>query len=256
MTVARYALLLRAGAGCFAEYVIAKRLRVTPRGDIPEPEASTIGLAFLSAYDCLCNITDIISRAGQTIFIPGGAGGVGHFAVQLAKAYGLRVITSASKPEGLELLRKLRADVVLDYKKQDVVAEVMKATDGKGVDVVYDATYMESSMMQSAAVVARGDQWVRLGPWTHSRPGFQQELEPIVSGRGATASFGDLAFYAANWSKLPVQMKGASIARQLYAEARLKPYISATVPFNAETLQQVFQDNERGTVGKVVVKVQ
>ena len=109
-------------------------------------------------------------RSGQTILIPGGAGRVGHFAVQLAKAYGLRVITSASKPDGLDLLRKLRADVVIDYSKQDVVAEVMAATGGAGADEVYDTVCALSSFQQSAAVVRSGDQWMFLGqPFTPQR---------------------------------------------------------------------------------------
>ena len=245
----------RTGGGCFAEYVVAKRRRVTLRGDIPEPEACTIGITGLSAYDCLCNITDIRTRAGQIIFIPGGAGGVGHFAVQLAKAYGLRVIASASRPAGVELLRKLGADVVIDYSKQDVAAEVMKATEGRDADVVYDSTYVESSMKESAAVVAKGGQWVRLGPWFHSSPGFQQELEPIAASRGATVSFGDLAFYATNPDKLPLLVEGHRVMRQLYAEGRLKPYISATVPLDVTQLQQAFENCTQGTVGKVVVKV-
>ena len=56
---------------------------------------------------------------------------------------------------GVELLEKLRADVVIDYSKQDVVVAVLEATEGRGADVVYDSTYLESSMKQSAAVVAK-----------------------------------------------------------------------------------------------------
>ena len=105
---------------------------------------------------------DIRDRAGQTIFIPGGAGGVGHFAVQLAKAYGLRVIASASKPNGLRLLHSLGADVV-NYSKQEVVSKVLEATNSRGVEMVYDATYAESSLLQSAAVVREKGHWMRLG---------------------------------------------------------------------------------------------
>ena len=245
---------LRWGAGCFAEYVVAKRPSVVLRGDIPEAEASTYGIAYMSAYEPLFIGVDISKRSGQTIFIPGGAGGVGHFAVQLAKAFGLRVITSASKPEGLALLRQLQADVVVDYSRQDVVEEVLKVTGGRGVDLVYEATYVESSMKQSAAVVAQGGDWIRLGPWSHSRPGFQQEVEPIIASRGANVLVGDRSLYAKNPTTLPMRVEGPRLAKRLYAEGRMRPHISGTVPLEASALQQALQDSTKGTVGKVVVK--
>ena len=247
------------GAGCFAEYVVAKRGSVSLRGDIPEAEACTYNIAYMSAYEPLVILAHIKNRSGQTIFIPGGAGGVGHFAVQLAKAYGLRVITSASKPEGLELLRKLRADVVLDYKKQDVVAEVMKATDGKGVDIVYDATYVESGFKQTAGLVAKGGQWIRLGTWMRNTPGLEQEIEGIVAERGGTVLLGDLGRYTRDpvWAaKVSQLLEGRRAAAQLYAEGLVRPHISAVVPLEAAALERALQDSTKGVVGKWVVKVQ
>ena len=247
------------GGGCFAEYVVAKRGRVALRGEVPEAEASTLNIAYLSAWEPLFVTADITSRKGQTIFIPGGAGGVGHFAVQLAKAYGLRVIASASKPAGLELLSKLRADVVIDYSKQDVVAEVLAATDGKGADLVYDATYVPSSMKQSAGLVAKGGGWMRLGTWMRDPPDFKDEVEGIVAGRGGTSLIGDLGRYARDpvWiARLSKLREGHLMARQLYAEGLVRPHITATVPFEAAVLQKALEDSMKGVVGKWVVKVQ
>ena len=252
-------ILCRWGGGCFAEYVVAKRGTVSLSGEVPEPDAATFSIAYLSAYEPLFCTTDIRQRTGQTIFIPGGAGGVGHFAVQLAKAYGMRVITSASKPEGLDLLRKLLADVVIDYSKQDVVVEVLTATGGRGVDMVFDATYAESGMKQSAAVIAKGGQWIRLGNWMRTTPGLQQEVEGTVTGRGGTVLLGDLGRYAtdpAYVAKMPQVMEGHRLARQLYVEGRVKPYISATIPLEPALLEKAVRDSLRGVVGKWVVKAQ
>ena len=238
---------------------MAKRNRVTLRGDIPEPEAAALNAAFLSACEPLCISGDLKKHAGQTIFIPGGAGGVGHFGVQLAKAYGLRVIASASKPEGLELLRKLGVDVVLDYSKQDVVAEVLAATGGKGADVVFDATNMESGMKQSAAVVAKGGEWVRLGTWKGSPPEQQAAVEGIIAARGGSVVLGDWGRYAVNpdyIAKTGELMKGMAEGKRLYAEGLLRPHISATIPLEPKSLQQALQESLKGAVGKVVVKVQ
>jgi len=159
---------ISSAGGCFAEYVVVKRWQTTLQGGIPDAEASTYGTAYISGALRAMVMAHFSSRSGQTIFIPGGAGGVGHFVVQLAKVHRLRVIASASKPAGLDLLRKLGADVVLDYSKQDVVAEVLAATGGKGADLVYDTVCALSSFQQSAAVVRSGGQWMFLGQLSQS----------------------------------------------------------------------------------------
>ena len=238
--------------------MVAKRDRLILRGELPEADASTYAIAYASAYEPLFLTADIGKRAGQTIFIPGGAGGVGHFAVQLAKAYGLRVIASASKPEGLELLRKLRADVVIDYSKQDVVVEVLNATEHRGADLVFDATYVDSSMKQSAAVVAKGGHWMRLGTFMHEPAELKSAVETIVSSRGAHVLLGDLGRYTLDPTyakKVPALNDGLRLGKQLYAEGRVKPYISATLPLEASALQAAVLDSVKGTVGKKVVKV-
>ena len=69
----------------------------------------------------------------------------------------------------------------------------------------------------------------------------------------------DLGRYAADpvyIAKLPQLQDGQRLARQLYTEGRVKPHISAVVPFDAAALQRAIQDGASGTVGKVVVKVQ
>ena len=236
---------------------MAKRDRVSLRGVIPLAEASTYGLAYQGAYDSLCVATDIRTRAGQWIYIPGGSGNVGHFAVQLAKAYGLRVVSSSSKLDGLDLLRKLQADVVIDHTKVDVVQEVLKATDGRGADVVFDATYAESSLTQSAAVLAKGGQWIRMGSWMMAPPALKQQVESTVAKRNGTMLFGDLARYTmdpAYKDKVPLLQSGLSLAKQLYGEGRVKPHISAILPFKPDALQQAVQN--KSAVGKVVVKVE
>jgi putative PIG3 family NAD(P)H quinone oxidoreductase len=74
----------------------------------------------------------------ETLLVHGGAGGIGTFAIQLAHALGARVITTAGSAEKLEVCRSLGADVTVDYKEQDFVEEVEKATDGHGADVILD----------------------------------------------------------------------------------------------------------------------
>src|SRR5690606_5803192 len=76
-------------------------------------------------------------RAGESILVHGGAGGVGHVAIQLAKAMGARVFTTARKTN-FEFVRSLGTDVIINYEKEDYVDAIMRETGGCGVDVVFD----------------------------------------------------------------------------------------------------------------------
>ena len=77
-------------------------------------------------------------RPGETVLIQAAASGVGTAAVQLAKVWGARIFATASSDEKLEFVKKLGADVCINYQKFDFVSEVMKHTDGVGVDRVLE----------------------------------------------------------------------------------------------------------------------
>ena len=146
-----------ARGGGFAEYLAVPRHHVVLRRGVPSAEGSTYGVAFCTAYEGLQMEMKLQEHQGQgkTILIPGAAGGVGHFAVQLAKRAGLRVIGTTSKPAGTAMLRGLGVDLVIDYAQQDVSAEVLAFTGGKGADPVWDSTCKPASLQQSAALVAK-----------------------------------------------------------------------------------------------------
>jgi NADPH2:quinone reductase len=76
-------------------------------------------------------------RVGETILIHGGAGGVGSFAVQIAKAAGARILATASA-DNQDILKELGADVTIDYKSQDVTEVALDDSGGEGMDVVFD----------------------------------------------------------------------------------------------------------------------
>lgn len=78
------------------------------------------------------------TRAGAVLLIPGGAGGVGHYAIQFAKARGATVITTVSSDEKAQRARDAGADHVLNYKRENVGERVKAITGGQGVDAVLD----------------------------------------------------------------------------------------------------------------------
>ena len=110
------------------------------------------------------------------------------------------MIGSASKPAGLELLRALHVDHIIDRSKQDVVAEVLAATNGKGADVVYDPTYALSSFAQSAACVASEGVWIKLGLDRYN-PG-SEAYSKVAEARGATALTPTLARWYAEYTEI------------------------------------------------------
>ena len=77
-------------------------------------------------------------RSSETMLVHAGAGGVGSSAIELGRATGARIVATAGGPEKTEICRRIGADVVIDYESEDLVEHVRAATDGIGVDVVYD----------------------------------------------------------------------------------------------------------------------
>ncbi|MGH6739326.1 MAG: zinc-binding dehydrogenase, partial [Bradyrhizobium sp.] len=97
-----------------------------------------LGIPCMTAWCCLFGDGPI---AGQTILVSGGAGAVGHYAVQLAKGGGARVIATVSSPQKAEQARLAGADLVINYKSEDVIAKAMAFTGGRGVDRVVDVDF-------------------------------------------------------------------------------------------------------------------
>ncbi len=248
-----------ARGGCFAEYVVAKVIDVMKRGNIPAPEASAYGVAYLTAYESLVITGKLASHAGKTIYVAGAAGGVGHFAGQLAKLYGLTVIGSAGKAKSLDLLRQMKLDDVIDYSTTDVVKEVMRITGGKGADLVYDPTGSGASYAQSSAVIASGGEYIRLGTAQQIQIAGSPDMTAAVEARGAKMTIGDFGRYGrepAYIAQMPKIIEGMQRAVTWYEEKRLRPFVTETVRFDAVALQSAFDAFSNGTinVGKVVVE--
>jgi NADPH2:quinone reductase len=95
-------------------------------------------------------------KAGETVLVQAGAGAVGLAAIQLAKRAGARVFATASSDDKLARLKPLGMDHGINYRTQDVVAEVMKLTGGKGVDLVVDPVGGSTLQKSLLSLGARG----------------------------------------------------------------------------------------------------
>lgn len=132
-----YGGLGRQRTGNYAEYTIADAAYVAakpPSLDIVQAAAAP--LVLITAWEALFDRARL--QAGQTVLIHAGAGGVGHVAIQLAKIAGAEVATTVSTEAKAEFVRGLGADRVILYRQQDVHAEIMDWTDGRGVDIAFD----------------------------------------------------------------------------------------------------------------------
>jgi NADPH:quinone reductase-like Zn-dependent oxidoreductase len=105
------------GSGSFAEYVAADERELTNKPDgVSFDDAATLGISALTALQGLRDRGRV--QPGQSVAITAAGSGVGTFAVQLAKWMGARV-TAVTRPDGVEMLRRLGADVVIDYHRSD-----------------------------------------------------------------------------------------------------------------------------------------
>ena len=120
----------------YAEYNVAPADIVAKKpASLSHEEAAAVPLAGGTAYEAI--VRRLAMRVGETILIHGGAGGVGSFAVQIAKASGARVLASAGT-HNQDTLRELGVDVPIDYTSEDVFEVALDDTAGAGVDAVFD----------------------------------------------------------------------------------------------------------------------
>jgi NADPH2:quinone reductase len=127
----------QAGVGTYAERAVCTPAQIYR---LPERtsygQGAAIGVPYATAYRAL--FQRAVARPGETVLVHGATGGVGLAAVEFAHARGLRVIGSGGTDEGLAVVRDHGADVIVNHRTQGYTDEIMRATDGRGVDVVIE----------------------------------------------------------------------------------------------------------------------
>ena len=124
------------GHGTYSEYaVVNENIAAIKPKNISFIEAAAFPLAGCTAADAIVFFAKV--RPGETVLVHAGASGTGSIGVQLAKISGARVITTCSE-KNIDLVRSLGADIVIEYRKEDFVKGVLRETNEKLVDVVFD----------------------------------------------------------------------------------------------------------------------
>ena len=124
-------------SGAYAEYALALENQVHPLPkEITYAQGAGVWVPYGTAYHALHQCTR--AGAGETVLIHGASGGVGIAAVQMARAVGLIVLGTAGTEKGRALVKREGADQVFDHNKRDYREEILKATGGRGVDLVLE----------------------------------------------------------------------------------------------------------------------
>ena len=126
------------GRGAYAEFALARpALAHRPPQGMSLRDAASVPCVFLTAWYGLIALGRL--QPGETVLVHAAGSGVGTAGIQIAKAYGARVLTSAGSDAKLARGRELGAEAGVNYTTQDVTAELLRLTDGRGVDVVLDS---------------------------------------------------------------------------------------------------------------------
>lgn len=186
-------------------------------------------------------------RAGETVLVHAGAGGVGSAAIQLAKAAGARVVATAGGADKVEVCRRLGADVAIDYKAEDFVEVVRRETGGRGADVIYDPVGGDVFDRSTKCVAFEG-RIVVVG-FTSGR---------IPQARANHLLVKNYSVVGLHWNLYLVHDPAAVAAAQreiqrLYAEGAVRPLVSQ-VRRLAEAPSALAAVTGRETVGKIVLR--
>lgn len=122
--------------GGYAEYCIAHESHALPVSGLSMIEGAAVPETFFTVWHNAFERGGL--KKGETLLIHGGSSGIGTTAIQLAKAFGARVVTTAGSQEKCDACRKLGADVAINYKTEDFVAATKAATGDKGAEVIVD----------------------------------------------------------------------------------------------------------------------
>ena len=226
------------GPGSYAEYHVAAESIIGKKPpSLNHLEAASLSLVGGTVWEAL--IVRAALRVGESILIHGGAGGVGHVAIQVAKAMGARVFTTV-RESNAGFVRSLGADVVIDYEKEDYVDVIMRETGGRGVDVVFD-TIGGNTLSRSPDALAQLGRVVSIVDIA--------QPQNLVQAWGKNASY-HFVFTRQNRGKLDE-------LSALVARGQLRPHVGAVYSLADIALAHArLESPNNGVQGKIAIAVE
>ena len=237
---------LVAGGG-YAQYCIAQDAQaMTVPPSLSMIEAAAIPETLMTVWHNVFERGAL--RAGETLLIHGGSSGIGTMAIQLAKAFGAKVIVTVGSKEKADACLKLGADRAINYKTEDFVAEAKNATDGAGANVILDMVggdYIERNY-DAAAVEGRVVQIAFLGGTPKASANFAKLMVKRLHHTGSTLRPRSNADKAAMVAAIEAKVM------PLLREGRIKPLIDSTFPLEkAADAHRRMETSEH--IGKIVL---
>lgn len=214
---------------------------------VAEADAAASALVGITAYLGLFWRAGL--KSGETVLVNGGTGGVGMVVIQMAKAVGAKVVTTAGSTEKCELASKLGADTVVNYKADDVAAAVKGFTGGQGVDVWYE-TQPPTDLEKTIDLMA---------PWGRVVLMAGRAARPILPNGPFYVKGLSLVGFAMFNAPAEVQAEAAAHINKQLAAGQLRPVIGREFPLSeaavAHRLQEENTLGKAGTLtGKIVVR--
>jgi putative PIG3 family NAD(P)H quinone oxidoreductase len=220
----RVAALLAGGGYAERVQVPAGLVLAVPDGlDLVDAAALPEALATIGS-----NLRAAHLAAGENLLVRGGSGGLGSIGVQVGAALGHRVLATAGGPERVARVRDLGAAVVLDHRRDDLVAQVLAATEGHGVDVLLDVLGA-GGLADNLAMLAADGRLLVLGLQKGSRAAI--DLGQLMAVRGSVI--------ATSLRARPAAQKAAIVADvrdrlwPLVRTGQVRPVVHARLPFTA-----------------------
>ncbi|HEX4132169.1 MAG TPA: NADPH:quinone reductase [Pirellulales bacterium] len=233
--------------GTFAELAAVDEQWLYPTpDDVSDEQAAAQALVGITAH--LGVVERAALRSGETLFVNGGTGGVGSSVVQLAKALGARVITTAGSDEKVAACRELGADVAINYRTADVDAEIRKAAP-QGVNVFWE-TLREPNFERSVPLLAMGGRMIIMAG---------RDAKPVFPVGGFYTKDCALHGFAMFNASAEVQRHAADDLNRWLAAGKLRPRIDRVLPLSqaaaAHKLQEENTVHKAGTLGGKIVLV-
>ncbi|MCV2883780.1 NADPH:quinone oxidoreductase family protein [Aestuariibacter sp. AA17] len=232
--------------GGYAEQVSVPATHVLPVPDaIASEEAAALVTAHATAHHALLQRGNI--QPGETLLVTGAAGGTGLAAVQIGKALGANVIAVCSTDEKLALAKANGADVLINYSKVDLKEAIKEATDGKGVDVVYECVGGDTFHACSRSMAWNGRLLV-IGFAGGEIPKFPVNLA-LVKGYSVVG-----VFWGAFTQHQPEDFaKNMKQLMQWYIEGKVKVVVDEALPLS-DAINALKKVMGREVKGKMVLK--
>src|SRR5437867_1798706 len=236
--------LVRDGANAEFVCVDARTVSHKPKA-LDHLHAAALPLVTLTTWESLLLRARI--QPGETVLIHAGGGGVGHVAIQLARHHGCCVLATASRDESIDLCRRLGAEVIIDYAKEDFVQRVQQETGGRGCPIILDAVGGQVFDRSLDCVAVNGRLITCVG--TPSA-----EIAQKLFRKNATLYFEFMGAPTVYGVRPESQGEILRAAAKLVDEGHLKPHVSRVIPLEELAEGHRLQESEHVT-GKIVVRV-